>query len=35
MPVTARYCSIVIKMDFSEHGVSHFHVLYGEFNGVF
>jgi len=25
----------LIKMYFREHGVPHFHALYGEFNGVF
>jgi hypothetical protein len=27
--------SLLIKMYFREHGVPHFHALYGEFNGVF
>jgi len=37
MPVIARFYGIVIKMYFSqsEHGVAHFHAVYGEFNGVF
>ncbi|NCO35670.1 MAG: hypothetical protein AUJ92_21035 [Armatimonadetes bacterium CG2_30_59_28] len=37
MPVVARFYGIVIKMYFSqrEHGVPHFHAVYGEFNGVF
>ncbi|MBF0477154.1 MAG: DUF4160 domain-containing protein [Deltaproteobacteria bacterium] len=35
MPVIARFYGIIIKMYFKEHGVPHFHVLYGEFNGVF
>ncbi len=37
MPVIARFYGIVIKMYFSqsEHGVPHFHAVYGEFNGVF
>lgn len=37
MPVIARFFGIVIKMYFSqsEHGVPHFHALYGEYNGVF
>lgn len=30
-----RFYGIVIKMYFREHGVPHFHALYGEFNGVF
>jgi hypothetical protein len=29
------FCGIVIKMYFNEHGVPHFHAVYGEFNGVF
>jgi hypothetical protein len=37
MPVVARFYGILIKMYFSqsEHGVPHFHAVYGEFNGVF
>ena len=37
MPVVARFYGILIKMYFSqsEHGVPHFHAIYGEFNGVF
>jgi hypothetical protein len=37
MPVIARFYGIIIKMYFSqsEHGVPHFHDVYGEFNGVF
>jgi hypothetical protein len=37
MPVIARFYGIIIKMYFSqsEHGVPHFHAIYGEFNGVF
>lgn len=37
MPVIARFYGILIKMYFSqsEHGVPHFHALYGEHNGVF
>ena len=37
MPVVARFYGILIKMFFgqSEHGVPHFHVVYGEFNAVF
>ena len=37
MPVIARFYGILIKMYFSqsEHGVPHFHAIYGEFNGVF
>jgi hypothetical protein len=37
MPVIARFYGIIIKMYFSqrEHGVPHFHAIYGEYNGVF
>jgi Domain of unknown function (DUF4160) len=35
MPVIARFYGIAIKMYFKEHGVPHFHAIYGEFNGVF
>ena len=37
MPVIAHFYGIIIKMYFSqsEHGVPHFHAIYGEFNGVF
>jgi len=35
MPVIARFYGILIKMYFREHGVPHFHAIYGEFNGVF
>ena len=37
MPVIARFYGILIKMYFSqsEHGVPHFHAIYGEFNAVF
>jgi hypothetical protein len=37
MPVIARFYGILIKMYFSqsEHGVPHFHAVYGEYNGVF
>ena len=35
MPVVARFYGILIKMYFREHGVPHFHALYGEYNGVF
>ncbi len=36
MPVIARFYGIVIKVYFSqsEHGVPHFHAIYGEFNAV-
>lgn len=35
MPVIARFYGILIKMYFKEHGVPHFHAIYGEFNGVY
>jgi len=35
MPVIARFYGILIKMYFKEHGIPHFHAIYGEFNGVF
>jgi hypothetical protein len=37
MPVIARFYGILIKMYFSqsEHGVPHFHAVYGEWNAVF
>ena len=35
MPVIARFYGILIKMYFREHGVPHFHALYGEYNAVF
>ena len=35
MPVIARFYGIVVKMYFNEHGVPHFHAVYGEYNGVF
>jgi hypothetical protein len=35
MPVIARFYGVLIKMYFREHGVPHFHVIYGEYNGVF
>ena len=35
MPVITRFYGIIIKMYFREHGVPHFHAIYGEYNGVF
>lgn len=35
MPLIARFYGILIKMYFREHGVPHFHALYGEHNAVF
>ena len=35
MPVIARFYGILIKMYFKEHGIPHFHALYGEYNAIF
>jgi hypothetical protein len=35
VPVIARFYGITVKMYFREHGVPHFHAVYGEFNGVY
>ncbi len=35
MPVITRFYGILIKMYFKEHGIPHFHAIYGEYNGVF
>ena len=35
MPIIARFYGILIKMYFREHGIPHFHALYGEYNGIF
>jgi len=35
MPEISRFYGIIIKMYFREHGVPHFHSIYGEYNGVF
>ncbi len=35
MPVIARFHGIAIRMYFREHGVPHFHAIYGDFSGVF
>ena len=35
MPVIARFYGIIVKMYFREHGVPHFHAIYGECVGVF
>ena len=35
MPVIARFYGIIVKMYFREHGVPHFHAIYGEYVGVF
>ena len=35
MPVVSRFYGIMIKLYFREHGVPHFHALYGEHNAMF
>ena len=35
MPVIARFYGISVKMYFKEHGIPHFHAIYGEYSGVF
>jgi hypothetical protein len=37
MPVIARFYGILIKMYFSqsEHGIPHFHAIYGEYSAVY
>jgi len=35
MPIVARFYGILIKLYFKEHGIPHFHAIYGEYNGVF
>lgn len=35
MPIIARFYGILIKMYFKEHGIPHFHAIYGEYNGVY
>lgn len=35
MPEITRFYGIIIKMYFSDHLPSHFHAIYGEFNGIF
>jgi len=35
VPVISSFYGILVKMYFKEHGVPHFHALYGEYNGVF
>ena len=35
MPVIARFYGIAIRMYFREHGVPHFHAVYGEYSAVF
>ncbi len=35
MPIIARFYGIVIKMYFKEHGIPHFHAIYGEYSGTF
>jgi len=35
MPIIAQFYGILLKMYFKEHGIPHFHAIYGDFNGVF
>jgi hypothetical protein len=35
MPVIARFYGIAIRMYFREHGIPHFHAIYGDQAGVF
>ena len=35
MPVIARFYGIAIRMYFREHGIPHFHAVYGDHNAVF
>ena len=35
MPVVARFYGIAIRMYFREHGIPHFHAIYGDHNAVF
>lgn len=37
MPVIARFYGLIIKMYFqnAEHNPPHFHVIYGEYSGIF
>ena len=35
MPIIVRFYGIIIKMYFKEHGIPHFHAIYGEYNGIF
>ena len=35
MPVIARFYGIAIRMYSREHGVPHFHAIYGDLSGVF
>jgi hypothetical protein len=35
MPVIARFYGIAIRMYFREHGVPHFHAIYGDHSAVF
>ncbi len=32
MPIISRFYGIIIKMYFKEHGIPHFHAVYGVFN---
>lgn len=35
VPVIARFYGIAIRMYFREHGIAHFHAIYGDHSGVF
>ena len=35
MPVVSRFYGIVIKMYFNDHLPAHFHVIYGEYVGLY
>jgi len=35
MPVISRFYGILIRVYFKEHGVPHFHAMYGEHHGIF
>ncbi len=35
MPVIARFYGIAIRMYYREHGIAHFHAIYGNEAGVF
>ena len=35
MPEISRFYGIIIKLFFADHQPPHFHVVYGEFNGIF
>ncbi len=35
MPEISRFYGIIIKLFFADHPPPHFHVVYGEYNGIF